>query len=152
MAKKFKLDVFRVLKALDENDKEFYNNLTDEEQKEFGGWLTMRWASSCHGSPEHYLLYVNDLVNVNFSMLADHKELIWKLLSICGTGKKERHIWIPPPKKEKKSKIHEEVFKLYPLYKEDEIDILIQLNSKEELRELFLNNAFTDKEIKDILK
>lgn len=151
MAKKHKLDVFRVLSALDRNDHEFYNTLTDEEKKEFAGWLTMRWASSCHGNPEHYLLYINDLVNVNFHVLRNHPELIWKLLAVCGTGKKERHVWIPVPKKKKKSVLQAELSKVYPLYKDDEIDVLISVNTKDELAEIFSDYGYDDKEIKKLL-
>jgi hypothetical protein len=41
---------------------------------------------------------------------------------------------------------------MYPLAKSDEIDLIMELNDKTELRELALENGMTDKEIKELFK
>jgi len=52
------LDIKRELAAVDMRDKNFYNNLTDQEKKEFSPYMFMRYGSNVQGetlSKEHYL-------------------------------------------------------------------------------------------------
>ena len=68
MAKKVQIPLKEMLSALDNNDFDFYTRLSDEEKKVFSPWLAMRYASAAQGNlSSHYLLMVNDIVNVNFS-------------------------------------------------------------------------------------
>lgn len=155
MAKKEKkLDVFRVLKALDENDLDFYSTLNEVEQKEFSGWLTMRWASSSLTEPEHYLLMINAIVNDSFSEFKDHPEMIWKLLAICGMGRSVRHKWIPPMKGKRKSRgaLAKCIAEIKPQYKADEVDLFLRINNEADIREVLENAGYEDKEIKELLK
>lgn len=138
------------LEAIDLNDKNFYNTLTPEEKKKSAPWVLMRYVASSATYPEHYMLMVNDLVNDSFSDLTKHPELQWKLLALCGAGKKVYHPWIAPPKKKAKNKIHDALSKLYPNKKDDEIELIEKLHSAEDLVDLFLKHGFQDKDIEEI--
>lgn len=91
MSTERKLDIFRVLKALDEKDVEFYASLTTEEQKAFQPFLVMRWLSGTYSKQQVFL--INELVNPYAFDFREHKELLWYLLTICTSGKSQRYVW-----------------------------------------------------------
>lgn len=152
--KEHKLDLFKtVLPALDRRNKNFYNDATEEEKKELGKliWPLTRWMSSAKSNTVHHLLIVNDLVNVNSSVLKSHPELQWKLLSLCGYGKPQMHQWIAPPKGIKKNKLEEAILRVNPLLKDDELELFASLNNTEDLTVFFKEFGLTDKEINELL-
>jgi hypothetical protein len=140
------------LPAMDFRNMNFYRDLSDEHKKEIGMWLLMRFMSSSQNQAAHHLMMVNDVVNHNFSALTKHPELQWKLLALCGTGKKQYHPWIAPPRGIKKNKLEEELLSHYPLLKDDELELILSLNSAEDLAEFFRENGYDDKTIKELLK
>lgn len=140
------------LPAMDFRNMDFYKNLSDEHKKEISIWVLMRFMSSSQSDPEHHIMMVNDIVNHNFNSLSKHPELQWKLLALCGSGKKQYHPWIAPPKGVKKNRIEEAVLKVYPLLRDDELELMLKLNSKADLEQFFKDNGFDDKAIKELFK
>jgi len=162
-AKSYKLDLFRqVLPAIDRQDKFYYRNLNQDEKDSIEPWILMRWLASADSNNDqpHYLLSVNDFVNANFSVLAPlktmgkagHKELQWMLLTLCGTGKSPRRKFIKPGKGATKNKLEEEILKFYPMMKDDELELLLEVNTTEELEDFFMSNGYDNKTIKELLK
>lgn len=159
--KTYKLDMFKVvLPAIDRGDKYFFSKLTPEEQDSIEPWLLMRWLTSSTEiqNQAHYLLSVNDFVNVDFSRLTakktlgivGHKELQWMLMSLCGTGKTPMRSFMKPAKGFVKNKIEEALLKLNPLMKVSDLALIQQINSTEDFEEYFRDNGYTDNEIFDI--
>jgi hypothetical protein len=138
--------------AIDKRNKTFYNSIDIEQQKKFSIWLYMRYASSVDDPifRDHYLEMVNDLVNVNFNDLTKHKELQWLLMSLCGIGKKQFHPWVKPGKRKEKPKIKTWLAKAFLNLKDSELDILIELNTIDELKDYATQQGLTDKEIERI--
>lgn len=148
-----KIPLKDMLGAIDRNDFDFYSRLDDEQRKAFSPWLAMRYASSASGvAAYHYLLMVNDIVNVDFSLLKKHPELQWKLLAVCGMGSNQFHPYIAPGKKKKKNKIEKLLHERYPTLNADELELLIRINDTESLKELARDNGYDDKEIKELFK
>lgn len=140
------------LLSMDMNNMNFYKELTNEQKKEISLWVLMRYMSSSQNFSEHHLMMVNDLVNCHYNVLIKHPELQWKLLALCGLGKKQFHPWIPPPKGVKKNKIEEIILEHYPLLRDDELEMFLTMNTQKDL-ELFLKeNGYDDKTIKDLFK
>jgi hypothetical protein len=141
-----------IMAALDKKDRSFYSRLTDEQKKAFVPWMMMRYASSAQGrNAAHYLFMINELVNKNFSDVSKHPELQWLLMTAAGSGKVEFHPYIKPPNsKKKKDKVRDFVSGIYPLLKSSEIDMLLELNTKEDLIKLAEAHGYDDKSIKDI--
>jgi len=138
---------------MDSGDTDFYDNLDEEQKKTFSPWLAMRWASAVETKYSmHYLLAVNDLVNCDFSVLKPHPGLQWKLISACGIGSKQRHVFVRPPKGSTSSKLEDFVSSIHPHYKHDEIELFLKLNSKEDLIDMAKSLGYTDEEIKEIFK
>lgn len=148
-----KIPLRDMLNALDRNDFDFYSRLDKDQKKAFSPWLAMRYASSANGNDAyHYLLMINDIVNVDFSALSKHPELQWKLLATCGIGHTSYHPYIQPGKKRVKSKLHKFILTLYPTLNEQERDLLIEMNDKNDIIQLAKDNGFSDKEIKELFK
>lgn len=152
MAKEPKLPLKTVLQAIDKRDKNFYNNLTTEQRKSLGLWMMLRYASSVQGkNAAQYIFMVNELFNQDFYSINKHPELQWLLLSACGSGKVEFHPYIKPPtQKKKKNKSQQFIADLLPHLKADEIEMVLSMNSKQELKDLAKDYGYDDKTIKDI--
>ena len=148
-----KVPLREMLNALDRNDFDFYSRLDKEQKKAFSPWLAMRYASSASGMDAyHYLLMVNDLVNVDFSSLKKHPELQWKLLATCGIGHTSYHKYIQPGKKKTKPKLSNFLLKVYPTLSEQELVLLLGMNDKDDITQLAKDNGLSDKEIKELFK
>ena len=146
-----KVPLREMLNALDRNDFDFYSRLDEDQKKAFSPWLAMRYASSAKGTDAyHYLLMVNDIVNVDFSVLKKHPELQWKLLATCGIGHNSYHPYIAPGKKKKTSKVHKFLQNLYPTLNEFELDLLVAINDNNELHKLAEDYGYQDDDIKDL--
>lgn len=140
------------LPAMDYRNMNFYRDLSDEHKKEISIWVLMRFMSSSQGDAEHHIMLVNDIVNVNFNSLSKHPELQWKLLALCGTNKKQYHPWIAPPKGVKKNRVEEALTEIFPLMKDDDLELLLTLNTREELEQFFKENGYDDKTLKELFK
>ena len=126
------------MRQLDRKNRNFYNELSDEERKKFSNYLMIRWASCVEGSrelQEFYLIATNERLNKHFFNINKHPELQW----LCATAISPdlgtpRHNWIAPKKKEPgASSIKKQLTELFPTYKEDEIALLASMTTKKEL-------------------
>ena len=152
MARKPQIPLKDVMAAVDKKDSGFYKRLNDEQKKAFSAWMMMRYCSSVQGrDAANYIYLTNELVNFQFMEVSKHPELQWLLLSACGTGKIQFHPYLKPPNaKKKKNKISEFLYQLYPNCKPEDIELMIKLNSNEELKALAYDYGYDDKTIKDI--
>ena len=150
--KKPAVDVKSVMAALDRKDREFYTHQNDTEQKSISMWLMMRYASSAQGSmAPHYLIMINELVNKNFQDVSKHPELQWLLMTAAGAGKTQFHPYLKPPRGQKKrDKISELIHSIYPSMKSDEIELLRQINTQAELKQLARDQGLSDRDIDEI--
>lgn len=150
-AKAKKLDVFKVLEKIDLRQKEYYTTLTEEEKKSMSMWVLTRWMSSTKGMMEHHLLMVNDIVNDEAPSLSKHPELQWKLLCICGTGKKQFHQWIAPPKRLSSNKKEEALSEMNPSLNRAEVELLSKMTSDDDMRDLLYDMGYQEKQVIEIL-
>ena len=154
MAKKSaKIPLRTMLQAIDTNDFDFYSRLDKEQRKAFSPWLAMRYASSASGmAAYHYLIMVNHIVNVDFSVFKKHPELQWKLLAVCGQGSSTNHPYVAPGKKKKKNKLEKLLRNTYPTLNKTELELLVEINDEVALKELAQDSGYDDKEIKELFK
>lgn len=154
MAKEKKLDLFgQLLPALDRGDVNFYNKLDDDAKKEFAPLVVMRFFSTV-ADPNlvpHHLIMTNELVNYGFWELSKYPDLQYQLLAYCGSGTKQRHSWIANPKRSdsKAAELLSDLMTDIPL---DEIELLVKLNTFEELVEMIEMYGLQEKEIKEFKK
>lgn len=137
-----KLPVKDVLAAIDMGAKHVWDELDEEERKQVNFWLLNRYVSSIRGSFEKQALAVfktNEYYNKNWNELGTrHPKLQWQLLCMCGnTGDIEYHPWQGFKKKNGDgSKAVKLLEQIYPNMKRDEVELLAELSTKAELREL----------------
>jgi len=152
MAKKPQIPLKEIMAAIDKKDRNFYNNLSDEQKKAFSAWMMMRYCSSVQGrDAANYIYMTNELVNYQFSEVSKHPELQWLLLSACGVGKIQFHPYLKPPNaRKKKNKVFEFIYSLFPHMKTEDINNLIDINTIQELKDLAKSNGYDDKSITEI--
>ena len=134
------LDIRNEMAQFDRKNREFYNNLTDEQKRKFSPYLMIRWGSSVQGDrdlQEFYLISTNERLNKHFFSVStsQHKKLQWLLASTVSPGMGVKtHNWIPPKKKEPGAgTMRKQLLELFPQLKDDDIELLAQITTKQEL-------------------
>jgi hypothetical protein len=97
-----KLDIFRVLDAADAKDEEFFRKLTDEERKGLQPFLISRWMSGTSNAAQ--IVLINEFLNPYAFSLTRHKELLWQLLTVVNSGRRQRYVWNKLPAKRESGK------------------------------------------------
>jgi hypothetical protein len=151
-----KLNIANEMRAFDTKDRNFYKSLTDEERKKFSNFLMIRWGSSVQGSAElqqYYLLSCNENLNKHFFDLARYPELQWLSATTVSPGMGTfRHDWIKQKKREgSNNKAVKFLRQIFPEYKEDELELLAQINTTEDLKQLARKHGWDDRRIKSEL-
>jgi hypothetical protein len=153
MATKPKLDIKRVLAAVDQKNYDFYNNLTDEEKKSFNPYVLMRYTASTAGDPdlqEWFIERTNEMVNKNyFNFSKDHQALLWKLYAATGAGVKTYHPYLAAGKKGKANRIEKLLAELYPAMKMSDIKLWASQMDENDCEELFDKMGFDKKQRKE---
>jgi hypothetical protein len=135
-----KLSIGNEMAQFDSKNREFFDELSEEERKKFSPFLMIRYGSSVSGSrdlQEFYLIATNERLNKQFFAVntTQHKKLQWLMATTVSPGLGNfRHNWIAPRKKEPGAgSLRKQLAELFPAYKDDEIDLLAELTTKKEL-------------------
>jgi len=133
-----KLNIANEMAQFDTKNRDFYDDLTDEEKKKFSNFLMIRWGSSVQGNPLEqsvYLLSTNENLNKNFFAINKHPKLQWLCATAVSPGwGKFRHQWIAPKKKEASAgSSKKQLADLFPNMKMDDIELLAEITTKKEL-------------------
>jgi hypothetical protein len=150
----YKLDIMTVLQSADLGEKQFYANLTEEEQKAFVPRVLVRWLSTV-GDRSAYqaysLLATNDLVNLNLWSLSKHPELLWLLMCVAGAGQKQYHQWVPTKSKPSGTpKLDQFVRTHWPTANSVEQQILKSSNTAEDWIQLASSSGISDSSLKEL--
>lgn len=133
-----KLDIVNEMRQLDTKNRNFYDELTVDERKKFSTFLMLRWGSTVEGSQElqeYYVRSCNHYLNKHFFDLSRHPKLQW----LCATAMSPnmgtmRHNWIANKKKEAgASAKRKQLQEIYPTYKDDEIEVMMQITTQKEI-------------------
>jgi len=149
-----KLSINNEMVQLDIKNRGFYDELTDDEKKKFTTYLMLRYAASVEGSAdlqEWYLRATNDKVNQHFFDLGRHPKLQWLLCTSVSPGMgRQRHYWQASKKREgaNNSKNVKFISKIYPYMKQDEAELLADINTTADLKKLAKDMGMSDQDIK----
>ncbi len=146
-----KLSIQNEMAQFDLKNRDFYDELTDEERKKFSNYLMIRWGSAVQGSPElqeFYLISCNERLNKNFFAINKHPKLQWLCATSVSPGMgAHRHQWIAPKKKDAGSnEVKKALMELYPQMKISDIEALAAVTDKKELKEYLREHGGTDKD------
>ena len=133
-----KLSIANEMAQFDRKNRNFYDELTDEEKKKFSNYLMIRWGSSVQGSQdlqEFYVIATNERLNKHFFSINKHPKLQWLCATSVSPGMGiHRHTWIAPKKKEAGATgFKKQLAELFPNKKMDEIELLAAITTKKEL-------------------
>jgi hypothetical protein len=153
-----KLYIGYEMEQFDKKNRNFYDDLSDEEKKKFSPFLMIRWGSVVDGESDlqaYYLLSTNEKLNRNFFDIStsQHKKLQWLLATTVSPGLgKFRHQWLAASKRNSSNNKAEKFLReIYPNAKQDEIELMANLNDKNDLKELARSHGWDDKQIKQYL-
>jgi hypothetical protein len=135
-----KLSIANEMAQFDSKNRQFFDELSDEERKKFSPFLMIRYGSSVSGSrdlQEFYLIATNERLNKRFFTVntTQHKKLQWLMATTVSPGLGTfRHNWIAPRKKEStNTAVRKQLAELFPHLKDDELDLLAEITTKREL-------------------
>ena len=153
-----KLSIKEEMRAIDQRDRTWWNSLSEEEQKKVSIFVLMRYTSAVQTkNPDiehHYLALTNELVNKHYNILRREVQLQHKLLQCVGLGTSQFHNWIPPSKqrKGKAGKLIKWLQELYPIYNDDELELLVANNDKKDFVNIAEEMGMDKKQIKELFK
>jgi hypothetical protein len=152
-----KLHISNEMRQFDLKNRDFYDQLSSEEQKKFSTYLMLRWGSSVdHPNPDlqtYYILSMNQNVNRNFWDLGKHPKLQWLLLTTVSPDMGVfRHEWIAYKGKNAKNKRAKLISELYPDMKIRDAEQLADQVPDQEIRSYLSDLGWTDKQIKEAMK
>jgi hypothetical protein len=142
--------------AIDLGARDLWKSFTDEQKKQISFFLLNRYASSVktasRDTQELAVVLTNEYVNKNYSAIAKHPQLLWYLLCMTGNSKKNIyfHEWIPP-KKKGETKILKALSEFFPNMKRDELELLSEITTAQELKDYAKTLGMTDQEIKKLV-
>lgn len=156
-----KVELKEKIQAVDENVRELWDAMDATNQKllksEF--FILNRYISNVQGQnreiQEHFVLTVNEYFNKHWAVLQKHPKLMWYLLCMCSyNGKKVFfHQWLGNKKKTgtggKKLNFLAE---LYPNRKMDELELLADLSTDKDIKDLARRHGMDEASIAKKLK
>lgn len=133
-----KLSIQNEMKQFDIKNRQFYDELTVDERKKFSNYLMIRWGSCVQGSKElqeFYLISTNERLNKRFFDINRHAKLQWLVATTVSPDMgSQRHQWIAPRKKDSgASAVRRQLAEIYPHLKDDELDLLSKITTKQEI-------------------
>ena len=133
-----KLNINNEMREFDRKNRQFYDELTDEEKRKFSPYLMIRWGSAVEGSrelQEFYVIATNERLNKHFFEMHRHPKLQWLMATTVSPDMgTPRHSWIPPKKKESGAAAKRKALqKIFPHYKDDEIDVMMAISTQKEI-------------------
>jgi hypothetical protein len=141
-----KLPIKDILAAIDMNAKSVWKEFTEEERKQVSFWLLNRYISAVQGSREDQELAVfktNEYYNKHFNTIGvgkenGHQELMWQLLCMSGAwGKIKFHPYVGFKKKNTNNNAAVKLLEtVYPNMKTNEVELLANISTKQELKQL----------------
>lgn len=154
--KKYPFDIFEVLREIDVKNKDYYDHDTSDTQKSFEKalqpYVIMRWLSGTNNGLQIILLneYVNRVVFAD-TFLKDHKRLLFYLLTVCASGRRQRYKWTATQKNTTYPKTVE-CLKQYYRYSEKQARGVIPLLKVDDIVSYATDLGMQPDEIKQIQK
>lgn len=129
-----KLDIFELLRHIDDGDRGFLDGLSDDQRKGFVPIVTLRWLSG--SGKDAQLLNLNEVVNSTVFSLYKHPDLLYKLMLVSTLKGRKQYNWIKTAKKEKATLRAEVIMRYFDEVSPREANEFIDLYSADEFIEM----------------
>ena len=146
-----KLHINYEMSALDRKQRDFYIDLNDQERKKFSTFLLLKWSSAVidrdFDMECYYLRATNENVNIDFFELNRHTHLQWLLFTTVSPGAGVQRHYYPRSAGRTKNIKQKVLQEFYPLLKQDEIELMAELNDTRDIENLARQHGWTDQEL-----
>lgn len=116
------------------------------------GYDTIPYKRPTSEDEEHYIVMINELLNLNFWDLSKYPDLQWRIMCSIGLGKPLKHGWIPLANKKKTvSKVNAVFLKLHPQLNDEELALLRSKYDVDSFKQLLRDLTIDEKEAKDLV-
>lgn len=96
-----KVDIFPMLKNIDDFNLNSIKELTEEEKKSLSPYLLLQWMNGCKSKLQ--IQQLNATLNrLLFEVPTSHKELLFKIAYAASDGRTKKYYWIKKKQKQKK--------------------------------------------------
>lgn len=141
-----KLDIWELLRNIDDNKREFLDNLPTEQVKGFVPIVTLRWLSGSGNAAQ--LLNLNELVNSTAFNLYKHPELLYGLMVVATPKGRKNYQWIRPAKKTKATSRRVDVIRRYLDVSQTEAESFVPLYTSDDILDMATALGETSEAIK----
>lgn len=94
-----KIDLFDLLKRIDNSDFYYYSELTPEQRKSISLVVLARWLSCTKNKDQ--IITLNALVNpFTYTFATKHPQLLYKLMLISSSSTEKHYKWVSKKKKD----------------------------------------------------
>lgn len=137
---KVDFDLFGALAAIDRKDYDYYDRLTEEQQRKFNPYMMVRWMSSIKGNSalqQYHVLSTNEFANTHLfgEFVSKHPKLQWLMLCASGLGNgKQFHQFLKNNKLDDNNRMNF-LSTVYPTSKISDLKTLASLITAEELEQ-----------------
>jgi len=139
------------MRAFDSKNRQFYDNLNQEERRKFSVFLMMKYGANVDSNrdlQEWYLRVHNERVNTNFFDIGRHPKLQWLLCTTVSPDMgSQKHYWLSTKKKETDNRSKKFLELLHPELNEQEISLLDAMTDRDQLREYAQKLGWDDRRI-----
>lgn len=129
-----KLDIFELLRHIDDDDRGFLDNLADDQRKGFVPVVTLRWLTGSGNDAQ--LLNLNEVVNSTVFSLYKHPDLLYKLMLVATPKGRKQYNWVKQAKKEKATLRAEVIMRYFDEVSPREANEFIDLYTADEFVEM----------------
>lgn len=148
------LDIKNEMKQFDKKNRNFFDELTEDQKKKFSPYLMIRWGATVDGDSdfqEWYLRSANERLNKHFFDISTtkHKKLQWLLATTVSPGMGIKyHPWLGIKKRTVDNKAVKFLRSINPHLKDDELQLLSEINDSKTLKAHARDMGWEDRDIK----
>lgn len=153
-----KIELKEKLAAVDLGAVSMWDEMSSEQQKSLKNefFILNRYISNVKGQSrevqEHFVLTVNEYFNKYWFDLQKHPKLMWQLLCMCSHESRKifYHEWIGFKRKKENKRITF-LSTMFPNSNQSELELMAELYSLAELKDLAIDTGYSDEEISKML-
>lgn len=143
------VNIFDVLKKIDQRQEDFYDSMVETDQKQLHPLVMTRWMSGT--SDPAVIQMLNLTCNKYNFILASHKPLLMRMLLLGASGKSRRYQWMPKTKETSQTRSLK-VLRQYYKCSQREAEGYVKMHTMDELVQMAEFVGWQDDEVKALQK
>ena len=133
------VNIFDTLKKIDQRQEDYYDNMMETDQKQLHPLVMTRWMS---GTSDPAVIQMLNLTNNRYNFhLANHKQLLMRMLLISASGQSRRYQWLSKAKEQSQTRSIKAIRAYYDC-SQREAEMYIKMHTMEEIVEMAEADCF----------